>query len=75
MAKKLSVKDLNSKSKNNILGVMSYKQFLEEYDQDHIRLFGIPHKFISLYRYVQLTYDEWMTLLSMWIPGEIPEDK
>lgn len=55
---------------------ISYKKFLEEYEQNHIRLFGIPYKFISKYRYTaRLTYDEWMTLLAMWIPGEVPEDK
>ena len=54
---------------------LSYKEFIEEYDQNHIRRFRIPSKFLSKYRYAQLTYDEWMTLLSMWIPGEVPEDK
>lgn len=54
---------------------LSYKEFIEEYDQNHIRRFCIPSKFLSQYRYTtRLTYDEWMTLLSMWIPGEIPED-
>ena len=55
---------------------LSYKEFIEEYDQNHIRRFCIPFKFLSQYRYTtRLTYDEWMTLLSMWIPGEVPEDK
>lgn len=54
---------------------LSYKEFIEEYDQNHIRRFRIPFKFLSQYRYTtRLTYDEWMTLLAMWIPGEIPED-
>lgn len=54
---------------------LSYKEFIEEYDQNHIRRFRIPFKFLSQYRYTtRLTYDEWMTLLTMWIPGEIPED-
>lgn len=26
---------------------ISYKKFLEEYEQNHIRLFGIPYKFIK----------------------------
>lgn len=54
---------------------ISYKKFLEEYEQNHIRLFGIPYKFISKYRYAQLTYDEWVTLLNMEIPGEVPKDE
>lgn len=55
---------------------LSYKEFTEEYDQNHIRRFRIPSKFLSQYRYTaRLTYDEWMTLLAMWIPGEVPEDK
>ncbi len=54
---------------------LSYKEFIEEYDQNHIRRFRIPSKFLSQYRFTtQLTYDEWITLLSMWIPGEVPED-
>ena len=55
---------------------LSYKEFIEEYDQNHIRRFRIPFKFLSQYRYTtRLTYDEWMTLLAMWIAGEVPEDK
>lgn len=55
---------------------LSYKEFIEEYDQNHIRRFRIPSEFLSQYRFTtQLTYDEWITLLSMWIPGEVPEDK
>lgn len=54
---------------------LSYKEFIEEYDQNHIRRFRIPSEFLSQYRFTtQLTYDEWMTLLSMWIPGEVPND-
>ena len=54
---------------------LSYKEFIEEYDQNHIRHFRIPSKFLSQYRFTtQLTYDEWMTLLSMWIPGEVPNN-
>lgn len=54
---------------------LSYKEFIEEYDQNHIRRFRIPFKFLSQYRYTtRLTYDEWMTLLAMWIPSETPED-
>lgn len=54
---------------------LSYKEFIEEYDQNHIRRFRIPSEFLSQYRFTtQLTYDEWITLLSMWIPGEVPED-
>lgn len=54
---------------------LSYKEFIEEYDQNHIRRFRIPSKFLSQYRYTtRLTYDEWMTLLSMRIPGEVPDD-
>ena len=54
---------------------LSYKEFIEEYDQNHIRHFRIPSKFLSKYRYAQLTYDEWVTLLNMEIPGEVPKDK
>lgn len=57
------------------MGAISYKEFLEEYEQNHIRLFSIPPKFISRYRYTQLTYDEWIALLNMCIPGEVPEDE
>lgn len=54
---------------------LSYKEFIEEYDQNHIRRFRIPSEFLSQYRFTtQLTYDEWITLLSMWIPGEVPDD-
>lgn len=54
---------------------LSYKEFIEEYDQNHIRRFRIPSKFLSQYRFTtQLTYNEWITLLSMWIPGEVPDD-
>lgn len=54
---------------------ISYKEFLEEYEQNHIRSFIIPSAFISKYRYTQLTYDEWIALLNMEIPGEVPEDE
>lgn len=38
---------------------LSYKEFIEEYDQNHIRRFRIPSKFLSQYRYTaRLTYDE-----------------
>ena len=54
---------------------LSYKEFIEEYEQNHIRRFRIPSEFLSQYRFTtQLTYDEWMTLLAMWIPGEVPDD-
>lgn len=56
-------------------GCISYKEFIEEYDQNHIRRFRIPSKFLSQYRHAQLTYDEWIALLNMKIPGEVPEDK
>lgn len=57
------------------MGVLSYKEFMEEYDQNHIRVFLIPTRFVSRYRYARLTYNEWMALLNMYIPGEVPEDK
>ena len=47
---------------------LSYKEFIEEYDQNHIRRFRIPSKFLSQYRYTaRLTYDEWMTLLASYV--------
>lgn len=58
-----------------MVNVISYKKFLEEYEQNHIRSFIIPSAFISQYRCAQLTYDEWMALLNMYIPGEVPEDE
>jgi len=57
------------------MNAISYKEFLEEYEQNHIRSFIIPSTFISRYRYAQLTYDEWIALLNMYIPGEAPEDE
>jgi len=57
------------------VGVLSYKEFIEEYDQNHIRVFLIPTRFVSRYRYSRLTYNEWMALLNMYIPGEVPEDE
>lgn len=58
-----------------MVNVISYKEFLEEYEQNHIRSFIIPSAFISKYRYAQLTYDEWIALLSICIPGEVSEDE
>ena len=57
------------------MGVLLLKEFIEEYDQNHLRTFMIPRNFSDKYWNTKLTYDEWMTLLNMYIPGEVPEDE
>ncbi len=47
------------------------KDFLEEYEQKYVRSWRIPEKFRALYSKCTLTYDEWVKLFIMWIPGEI----
>ena len=44
---------------------------LEEYEQKYVRSWRIPEKFKALYSKCMLTYDEWVKLFIMWIPGEI----
>lgn len=50
---------------------ISLKDFLEEYEQKYVRSWRIPEKFRVFYSKSLLTYDEWVKLFIMWIPGEI----
>lgn len=51
--------------------VISLNDFLEEYEQKYVRSWRIPEKFRVFYSKSLLTYDEWVKLFIMWIPGEI----
>ena len=50
---------------------ISLNDFLEEYEQKYVRSWRIPEKFRVFYSKSLLTYDEWVKLFIMWIPGEI----
>ena len=51
--------------------VISLNDFLEEYEQKYVRSWRIPEKFRTFYSKSLLTYNEWVKLFIMWIPGEI----
>lgn len=53
--------------------LLIFNEFIEEYDQNHIRLWRVPTRFVSKYRQARLTYNEWITLLNMYVPGEVPD--
>lgn len=50
---------------------ISLNDFLEEYEQKYVRSWRIPEKFRVFYSKSLLTYNEWVKLFIMWIPGEI----
>lgn len=50
---------------------ISLNDFLEEYEQKYVRSWRIPEKFRAFYSKSLLTYNEWVKLFIMWIPGEI----